>query len=78
MLSLYFLTACFCIIAVSFARLQGYAAIAFLAAVVILTIRLVRNLGALSGSEVPRSEDEGSEPAGRSGPPASSTEGESL
>ncbi|MCZ6784606.1 MAG: MraY family glycosyltransferase, partial [Proteobacteria bacterium] len=47
-LSLYFLTACFCIIAVSFTRLQGYAAIIFLGAVVILTARLLRNLGALS------------------------------
>jgi UDP-GlcNAc:undecaprenyl-phosphate GlcNAc-1-phosphate transferase len=51
-LSLYFLTACFCIIAVSFTRLQGYAAIAFMAAVVILTVRLVRNLGALAGDEL--------------------------
>jgi UDP-GlcNAc:undecaprenyl-phosphate GlcNAc-1-phosphate transferase len=44
-LSIYFLTACFCVIAVSFTRLEGYAAILFLAAVVLLTLRLLRNLG---------------------------------
>lgn len=44
-LSLYFLTGCFCVIALSFTRLQGYAAIGFLAAVFLLTIRLLRNLG---------------------------------
>ena len=44
-LSIYFLTACFCVIAVSFTRLEGYAAILFLGAVVLLTLRLLRNLG---------------------------------
>ena len=44
-LSIYFLTACFCIIAVSFTRLEGYAAMLFLGAVVLLTLRLLRNLG---------------------------------
>jgi len=44
-LSIYFLTACFCIIAVSFTRLEGWAAILFLAAVALLTLRLLRNLG---------------------------------
>jgi len=44
-LSIYFLTACFCVIAVSFTRLEGYAAILFLAAVALLTVRLLRNLG---------------------------------
>ena len=44
-LSLYFLTACFCIIAVSFTRLEGYAALLFLGAVGLLTLRLLRNLG---------------------------------
>ncbi|MCI0670358.1 MAG: undecaprenyl/decaprenyl-phosphate alpha-N-acetylglucosaminyl 1-phosphate transferase, partial [Myxococcaceae bacterium] len=44
-LSIYFLTGCFCVIAVSFTRLQGYAAIVFLGAVAVLTIRLLRNLG---------------------------------
>jgi len=44
-LSIYFLTACFCIIAVSFTRLEGYAAVLFLGAVGLLTLRLLRNLG---------------------------------
>jgi UDP-GlcNAc:undecaprenyl-phosphate GlcNAc-1-phosphate transferase len=44
-LSIYFLTACFCVIAVSFTRLEGWASLLFLAAVAILTIRLLRNLG---------------------------------
>ena len=44
-LSLYFLTACFCIIAVSFTRLQGYASIVFLVVIVLLTLRILRNLG---------------------------------
>ena len=44
-LSIYFLTACFCIIAVSFTRLDGYAAIVFLIVILMLTIRILRNLG---------------------------------
>jgi UDP-GlcNAc:undecaprenyl-phosphate GlcNAc-1-phosphate transferase len=44
-LSLYFLTACFCVIALSFTRLEGVAAILFLAMVLALTYRLLRNLG---------------------------------
>lgn len=44
-LSLYFLTACFCTIAVSFTKLEGAAALVFLGAVLFLTLRLVRNLG---------------------------------
>jgi UDP-GlcNAc:undecaprenyl-phosphate GlcNAc-1-phosphate transferase len=44
-LSIYFLTACFCVIAVSFTRLEGWAALVFLAAVTILTLRLLRNMG---------------------------------
>jgi len=44
-LALYFLTACFCVIALSFTRLQGYASIAFLLAVLFLTFRLLRSLG---------------------------------
>jgi UDP-GlcNAc:undecaprenyl-phosphate GlcNAc-1-phosphate transferase len=44
-LSVYFLTACFCVIAVSFTRLEGWAALVFLAAVAVLTLRLLRNLG---------------------------------
>ncbi len=44
-LSIYFLTACFCVIAVSFTRLEGYAAIVFLVVILLLTIRILRNLG---------------------------------
>jgi UDP-GlcNAc:undecaprenyl-phosphate GlcNAc-1-phosphate transferase len=44
-LSLYFLTACFCVIALSFTNLEGTAALLFLAMVAILTVRLLRNLG---------------------------------
>ena len=50
-LSIYFLTACFCVIAVSFTRLDGPAAILFLGLVVILTVRLMRNLGFLSNED---------------------------
>jgi UDP-GlcNAc:undecaprenyl-phosphate GlcNAc-1-phosphate transferase len=49
-LSLYFLTGCFCILAVSFTRLHGYTAIAFLTVVAVLTFRLLWNLGAFSMS----------------------------
>lgn len=48
LLQFYFLTAAFCLIAVSFTKLQGYAAALFLAAVAGLTIRLLWNLGVLS------------------------------
>ena len=44
-LSIYFLTACFCVIAVSFTRLDGVASIAFLGVVLVLTLRILRNLG---------------------------------
>jgi UDP-GlcNAc:undecaprenyl-phosphate GlcNAc-1-phosphate transferase len=44
-LSLYGLTGCFCLIAVSFTRILGVASIAFLAIVVLLTLRILRNLG---------------------------------
>lgn len=44
-LSLYFLTACFCMIAFSFAQLRGYTAFIFFAAVIVLTFRLLRNMG---------------------------------
>jgi UDP-GlcNAc:undecaprenyl-phosphate/decaprenyl-phosphate GlcNAc-1-phosphate transferase len=53
-LSIYFLTACFCIIAVSFTRLEGYAAILFLVAVTILTVRLLRNLGFFDTADAPK------------------------
>jgi UDP-GlcNAc:undecaprenyl-phosphate GlcNAc-1-phosphate transferase len=44
-LSIYFLTACFCVIALSFTNLQGYAAVIVVAVVILLTVRLLRNLG---------------------------------
>jgi len=47
-LQFYFLTACFAMIAVSFTDLEGYVAGACLVIVVILTLRLLSNLGLLS------------------------------
>ena len=44
-LAIWFLTACFCVIAVSFTNLEGTAALIFLGLVVALTLRLLRNLG---------------------------------
>ena len=46
-LQFYFVTAAFCLIALSFTKLHGASAIVFLAAVALLTLRLLRNLGAL-------------------------------
>jgi len=61
-LMLYFLTSCFCMIAVSFSRLDGWLAFVYLAAVVAVTIRLLRNLDAFSvdsgAGPVPSSEGE--------------------
>ena len=50
-LSLYFLTACFCLIAISFTRLHGLAVIVFLAVVLLLTYRILKNLGLLGTPE---------------------------
>ena len=47
-LSLYFLTACFCLIAISFTRLHGFVVIVFLALVLLLTYRILKNLGLIS------------------------------
>jgi UDP-GlcNAc:undecaprenyl-phosphate GlcNAc-1-phosphate transferase len=47
-LQLYLLTACFGLIALSFTQLRGTVAVACLAAVALLTVRMVWNLGALS------------------------------
>lgn len=47
-LMLYFLTGCFCMIAVSFSQLDGWVAFLYLVAVVAVTIRLLRNLDAFS------------------------------
>lgn len=52
-LQFYFLTGAFCLLALSFSRLEGVVAAVFLAAVVILTIRLLWNLGVLSMDERP-------------------------
>jgi UDP-GlcNAc:undecaprenyl-phosphate GlcNAc-1-phosphate transferase len=54
-LSLYGLTACFCLIAVSFTRLEGITAVLFLAIVVLLTLRILRNLG-FASIEDPRAQ----------------------
>jgi len=50
-LQFYFLTACFGLLALSFTHLQGTVAIVCLAAVVLLTLRMLWNLGALSFRE---------------------------
>lgn len=50
-LQFYFLTVAFCLLAVSFSKLEGPLAAVFLAAVVVLTIRLLWNLGVLSKDE---------------------------
>ena len=52
-LSLYFLTACFCLIAISFTRLHGYAVIVFTAVVLLLTYRILKNLGLMSAPALP-------------------------
>ena len=52
-LSIWFLTACFCVIAVSFTNLEGTAALIFLGLVVVLTLRLLRNLGFFEIGETP-------------------------
>jgi len=57
-LSIWFLTACFCVIAVSFTNLEGTAALIFLALVLVLTLRLLRNLGFFEIHEHPRSDSE--------------------
>jgi UDP-GlcNAc:undecaprenyl-phosphate GlcNAc-1-phosphate transferase len=54
-LSIWFLTACFCVIAVSFTNLEGTAALIFLALVLVLTLRLLRNLGFFEIHDSPRS-----------------------
>jgi UDP-GlcNAc:undecaprenyl-phosphate GlcNAc-1-phosphate transferase len=57
-LSIWFLTACFCVIAVSFTNLEGTAALIFLALVIVLTLRLLRNLGFFQVHEQPRDAEE--------------------
>jgi len=58
-LMLYFLTGCFCMIAVSFSQIDGWLAIVYLAAVVAVTIRLLRNLDAFSLEVEPKGPAEG-------------------
>jgi len=61
-LQFYFLTACFGLIALSFADLRGYVAAACLVVVVLLTLRMLWNLGILSArADAPS--------AGGAGPP---------
>ncbi len=54
-LSIYFLTTCFCVIALSFTSLRGYVAVLVVVVVIALTVRLLRNLGFfdLEAVEVP-------------------------
>jgi UDP-GlcNAc:undecaprenyl-phosphate GlcNAc-1-phosphate transferase len=65
-LSLYGLTACFCLIAVSFTRLEGIASLLFLAIVVLLTLRILRNLG-FASIEAPKTAPPASAPAHEDG-----------
>ena len=58
-LSIYFLTACFCVIAVSFSNLEGWAALVFLVLVIVLTLRLLRNLGFFSVEVAAHGPEEG-------------------
>lgn len=63
-LSLYFLTGCFCIIAISFRDLQGPVAIIILLVVILLTVRLIRNLGIFPARLDEEGEAEESAPGG--------------
>lgn len=56
-LQFYFVTAAFCLIALSFTRLHGISSVVFLVAVLVLTLRLLRNLGALDLSARKRESD---------------------
>lgn len=67
-LMLYFLTGCFCMIAVSFSQLEGWTAFLCLAAVLVTTVRLLRNLDAFSLDLEPEpEEDPGGEGEARAG-----------
>ncbi|MFP6621918.1 MAG: MraY family glycosyltransferase [Myxococcota bacterium] len=67
-LSLYFVTACFCIIAVAFRSVSGYWAIGLLLAVIFLTIRLLWNMGLLEEQTSAEASLPDSRPAQREGP----------
>ena len=47
-LLLYFLTTCFCMIALSFSQIEGWISLIYLAAVIAVTYRLLRNIDAFS------------------------------
>jgi UDP-GlcNAc:undecaprenyl-phosphate GlcNAc-1-phosphate transferase len=59
-LQFYFLTGCFSLIAVSFTDLEGYVAAACLVIVLVLTLRMLTNLGVFS---ITAADDRGSEDA---------------
>ena len=60
---LYFQTLCFSIIALSFSDLRGYSAYIFLGAVILLTLRMVRNLGVMGVEEYEADSDGSPKPA---------------
>ena len=60
---LYFQTLCFSIIALSFSDLRGYSAYIFLGAVILLTLRMVRNLGVLQVEEYDSDSDGSHKPS---------------
>ena len=79
-LMLYFLTACFCMIAVSFSQIDGWIAFLYLAAVVAVTIRLLRNLDAFSLEilgDAPPANEGGREGGAESSSDSSSVPGDS-
>lgn len=75
-LMLYFLTSCFCMIAVSFSQLDGWVAFLYLTAVVAVTIRLLRNLDAFSLGVESAPAAEARKATMDEAPAARSTEGE--
>ena len=63
---LYFLTTCFCMIALSFSRIDGWISFLYLAAVVAVTYRLLRNLDAFSLDMLGHASSSEEESAGQS------------
>jgi UDP-GlcNAc:undecaprenyl-phosphate GlcNAc-1-phosphate transferase len=57
-LQFYFVTSCFCLIALSFTRIRGIVAALFLVVVCLLTLRLLRNLGVLTFAPAAPGDDE--------------------
>jgi UDP-GlcNAc:undecaprenyl-phosphate GlcNAc-1-phosphate transferase len=64
-LSIYFLTGCFCVIALSFTELRGYASLIVVLVVVLLTVRLLRNLGFFDVDPTEAAQQEAREAEGR-------------